>query len=422
MNSRFRFELKANKASLNHISGLSFEEEIKSIKITIRHSRVPYNTNDTVVLQRSLEDPTALVIHRKGEGVNPLFSRKDIVVNEGKCEEETIASTSPSHDSNELTCKRISHSEENSISVMKKTNDTNKDGNLEKRYGDRIRKKSITSDYYTDCGRRSKENSPMLDGSQRKLTKYCESPDKKYYKTPSYSRSPTRSDRSRSMAHNKNKYVKSPRRSKYRSRSPNFRRKYKIDTERSTRRSKTPSDVKKKYTDKCRPCCNKRSPSPYTRNRSRSPYKSRKRSITPPRRNYERLQKDRSKSPPGHRLNSDENNSSELSIYDGMQPEFNFYVADPYWIPGPAFMPRGMVPPPRSFFRPPYFHPTPKMSFPHPYLYCRPRFSNQHNRPVGSKLSHTTGNSTTVGIQTTSNKPVINVVANKVNCDAPNRK
>ncbi|KAF5308942.1 hypothetical protein FQR65_LT00024 [Abscondita terminalis] len=430
----------------NLLSGLSMQQ-IKNITVSIRRPHVPHVDVPTVI-QTSLDDPTTLSIHRKGEGEQPIFSRKDIVVNVEEHLEERIVSTSPERISKRIrsrshskdSYRRSSSKDSNKSSRSSLPCNASKDDYLEKRYGEASRKKSVSTGYqkgeyhHRNYERRSKGDSPKPTSSKSKYQPhndtfinskrdYRDTPSKKYDKNRSYSRSPSRSGHTRGMVQDKDNYVRrrsrsssvrrrsrspfhskrtpSPYTSKRRSRSPYLRR----TPKRSTRRSKTPYDERKKYPSSSRPFYyKKRTPSPYTKKRSRSPYRSRKRSSTPLHRDRDRFRRrDRSKSPQGHRTSTIENNSIELGGYKGMHPEFDFYGAEGYWLPGPiprpGFIPRGMVQPPRGLFRPPYFNHRPYMPFPYPDLYYRPRFPIPHHRPLRPKLSPTTTSTSTSAIE-----------------------
>ncbi|KAK4874724.1 hypothetical protein RN001_014084 [Aquatica leii] len=451
MSKRFKETLEHPKASTSRtIQSDSSTLPYRNIKVVILRPFL-HKSDSGSTIQTSIDDPSTLAVHRMGEGSQPIFSRKDIVVNVEEHLEERIVSASPDRDEEPHTCRHArsrSHScSEHSTksyrsSLSKESDRSSRDGSkrrskttskgfLNKRFTELNRKTSV-AEYERDdpdYSRRSRDLSPKVGTSKSNRSPpkdvhrkdYRDTPPRRYGKTRSRSRSPRRSGYGKSIGNDKDKYVRprsrsrsyrrrsrspyprkrtpsphsskrrsrSPHSSKRRSRSPYTRR----TPKRSTRRSKSPYDEKRKYAS--RPYYKRRTPSPYSRRRSRSPYRYRNRTNTPSSRDSRYHKRDRSRSPQTQKVSSFvEKKSTELPGFKGLHPDFAFYGPDFYWMPGPmprpGFMPRGVMPAPRCGFRPPYFMPRPYMPFPHPHPNYRPRFTIDYNRPVRSKVSSTT--------------------------------
>ncbi|KAJ3646800.1 hypothetical protein Zmor_024371 [Zophobas morio] len=231
------------------------ETELKSIKVSIVRRNIS-EPNTSEPLERSLEDPSQLVVHyRPDEGVRPIFDRGNIIVNTQRQEERMVVTSSEGNN------KGLSHRPSSSSTVAHTSRAHSKEGYR-------------TSEHYSSKSRRSKSNSRNTPP--------------RYHRSKSPRRSPE--------VHKKRE--RSPRRSHDRhSRSPSNHKTAPPEKLRSQHRSRTPPP---RSSSRGR----SRSYSPHYRSRrSRSPYR-RERSRRSRSRSSRRYDEDRSErrekyEPPG---------------------------------------------------------------------------------------------------------------------------
>ncbi|KAF2883609.1 hypothetical protein ILUMI_22576 [Ignelater luminosus] len=218
-----------------------------------------------------------------------------------------------------------------------------------------------------------------------------------------------------------------------RSRSPHYKR----SSPREDRTySGSPYDRKRDYPSSSshpsghgkQPYSKRRSRSPYYRKYSSSPhrtesrYKYRRRNRSPYRRDSDGYRpQSRSPSKRLHKRSaSKERNyrkspSGTKTEYEVLAPEFNYYGAEGFWIPGPisrsGYIPRGVIPSPavipRGMIRPgPYIFPRPYIPLPPlPVHQFRPRFSTTYNKPPRPRLTAPTTAATIIESASTVTQP-----------------
>ncbi|KAB0793331.1 hypothetical protein PPYR_12951 [Photinus pyralis] len=382
--------------------------DLEGIKVVIRRPYLPdLPTSSPPVIETSLDDPTSLVVHRRGEGKRPIFDREELVVNVEEHLEERIVSTSPvrtrarsgSRSRSRETYKRSysrSPSIESSPKKFKSSQPSKSEHFRRRSYdGGYPRRKETRRELSPEPGTSKRSKTPDRRGRQ-----YGDSP-KRYERKRSRSISPKRPyDRSSTHKYSRPRSKSPPGKrsrspySRKRSISPYSKRRQPSPPSRKTpardnpppasskvtRRSRSPDDRNRRgYSSSHR----RRTPSPYHRRRSRSPYRPRRRT--------------RSKSPRPTKHSS----SSELQSYDETHAADFYYGAEAFWYPDPMlrprFFPRGMIPPPvalpRGLFRPPPYMVRPYLHTLHPGF--RPRTPVRPFRPARPQTPTTTTTTTT---------------------------